>query len=369
MAAPPSTVLNLKDILSKHYQLPIKVLQQYLYVARIHCSKPTLCELRVLTEKRKSVVVYEIEEHQGSRFKTEVDFYNTTIPAMTEFQRMKGIIARPYSDLFPKCIGARISARQSMDTPDDTAIIIFEHLVLANLAEMHATPIAMRIQCLDKFKEKVIPCLMNNNKQPKNCARCFDHVDKMLDELGCSGDHEVQIRIPSVKNAIRIAEYNAFFKEPFTDETWLTLSHSKFSLFNLVLKYNCHTGRPIDCRILDLQSLDYDYCFNDLLFFLLTSAKPSLFNSDFDYLLECYFNSFIRVLTEHGINLDPYTWETFNAELNRQAPKMIFTIMQALPALMCKDFGEDGEPIFRNNFITRLRSVIMVYLVRGWIND
>ncbi|KAF7279851.1 hypothetical protein GWI33_006659 [Rhynchophorus ferrugineus] len=391
-------IINLNDILSKYYKVDLMVYEQ----SFTQYWKPTLCELKVLIEKKKAepeelfyfvkmceqdIKVYIRIDHL-SNFKTEVDFYDTAVPAMTEFQRRKSIYARTYQNLFPKCIGARVSAEQGKRLPDESGILLFEHLgrmgymnpspteglymsaceiVLANLAEMHATPIAMRILCLPDFKSKVVPCLINT-KQPKIRSRRYKKINEMLDELG-DFDFEMLPYIPSVKRTIEMIKHNTLFNDSFSDETWITLCHSNFSILNVMLKYDTKTAIPIACKLLDFKTLEYSYCFNDLVFFLSTSINSTLFKYHFDFMLESYFSSFIQVLMEYDIDLVAYSRNNFHKHLNIQAPNMILKILQALPYIACNKYGEDGEPILGSKFKRRLRDIIILFLSRDWLKN
>ncbi|KAF7279855.1 hypothetical protein GWI33_006662 [Rhynchophorus ferrugineus] len=391
-------VVNLRNILSKYHGIKMKIIEEDLILHR----KPTLYKLRVFIKNKKAKtreelfyfvktceqdVKVNIRVCLLSGFETEVQFYLTAVPAMTEFQRRNGIYARTYQTLFPKCIEARISAEQDKRISDETGVLIFEHLgkmgytdpnpregltisaceiVLANLAEMHATPIAMRILCLDDFMTKVVPCLITTT-QPERSFRSYKKIDEMLEELG-EFDFEIKTYLPTIKRAIKFAEHNVLSNDTFSDESWMTLCHSNFSLSNLMIKYDKKTGITTGCKILDFQSLQYSDCFTDLLFFLLTSAETNLFKS-FDFMLEWYYNSFVQVLMEYDIDLTDYSRDHFEYYINRQAPNLIIKILQSLPYIMCKRYRDDGELMLNDNFKQRMRDIIFLFISREWIDD
>ncbi|XP_076258369.1 uncharacterized protein LOC143195261 [Rhynchophorus ferrugineus] len=210
MAEQPAWIVHLEYMLSQYYKADIKIMEEFIEIL----SKPTHLKVTVVVKKGslsepeqfvyfvklyENIVPYHIRMDLLAKFVKEVDLYTVALPAIKEFQKAGNTYALPYDQIFPSCIGARLSTKSNM--PDETGVLILENLnemgytrpdvragldletsklVLHKMAHLHATPLAMKFldSDLDLFKQKIVPCLVEVKyaKEPF----CYQDVDRLV---------------------------------------------------------------------------------------------------------------------------------------------------------------------------------------------
>ncbi|XP_030747740.1 uncharacterized protein LOC115876184 [Sitophilus oryzae] len=402
MAKSKFLVPLLDVLLGKYFGEEITVLDSSTYTVPLPVTKVSRYELKVKIFKRVSrqeekldlfIKLFEpdvkihIRLDLLTRFKKEVDTYNLTIPALTEFQRLNGFPEdQLYSNMFAKCIGARVSVEDDKSIPDKTAVIILENLkslgyasenivyggfdleaarlLVHNLAQFHAVPLAMRIMHLDVFQEKVVPSMAEFKKHTKN-PEYYKIIDSIIKQ-GIEGDNELEPHLDAIFNAIEFSKANTWFTKYYTDETWITLSHSDYSILNLMLIKD-DKGHALSSKIVDLQVFEYLHCTSDLLYFLFTSVEQEVLKKNYEALVKIYFERFLEVLTQCQVYTGEYTLKNFYQELTSEAPKVLINILQALPFVTCEKWPEDGEPVLTPKYKRKVRDTLLFMIRKGWI--
>jgi len=334
----------------------------------------------------------------GVTFKKEIDAYTKTIPALIKFQREHNVPENKILDIFPKCYGARMSIKE--EAVDDDAVLIFENLkvqgyetgdrfvgfdlehaemIVKDLAKFHAVPIAMRVLNPNDFKEYVGPCIVPNNgieTLPDDVAGAFTdsiiEVGKTIPELEPYLEKVTKIVLESnddMKNE-NIPEINTPFATAVHSDYWV----------NNTMVLRDENGKPLKNKIVDLQIMQYGSAMRDLIFFLFTSVINSVLEENYEKLIRLYHNTFIDYLKDFKIDLEPYSWENFLAEIEDVAPKEfhhvafmlkpIFTEKGKINSLLefqPSDWGRRDliGPAHRQ----KLKDTILAFAKRDWIKN
>jgi len=334
----------------------------------------------------------------GVTFKKEIDAYTKTIPALIKFQREHNVPENKILDIFPKCYGARMSIKD--EAVDDDAVLIFENLkvqgyetgdrfvgfdlehaemIVKDLAKFHAVPIAMRVLNPNDFKEYVGPCIVPNNgieTLPEDVAGAFTdsiiEVGKTIPELEPYLEKVTKIVLESnddMKNE-NIPEINTPFATAVHSDYWV----------NNTMVLRDENGKPLKNKIVDLQIMQYGSAMRDLIFFLFTSVINSVLEENYEKLIRLYHNTFIDYLKDFKIDLEPYSWENFLAEIEDVAPKEfhhvafmlkpIFTEKGKINSLLefqPSDWGRRDliGPAHRQ----KLKDTILAFAKRDWIKN
>ncbi|CAG9766215.1 unnamed protein product [Ceutorhynchus assimilis] len=256
-------------------------------------------------------------------FKNEIGFYAEIVPTLQEFQRENGIEVAEY---FSKFYAARLSLDPKSEVVDLDAILIMENLkvdgfgnidrhkgfdldmtkkVLSTLANFQATLVALRTKKPELFNSKVKPHLTEWQGIPP-----VADIDPILRE-----NPRTAALIPRVK---RLLSKNKLKK--FT-ETWATITHNDFWVNNIMIKES--NGKFEGLKLIDFQVIDYGSPLIDVLFFLFDSVQVSVLQYHFDKLLKYFYNEFIEVLQGFKIDTSEFTEESFQIEVNQQAPREV----------------------------------------------
>ncbi|CAG9815488.1 unnamed protein product [Phaedon cochleariae] len=327
-------------------------------------------------------------------FKKEVLCYTVMIPALIAFQKeFKVPEERSISNLFPKCYGARFSLDENSNQVDDGAVIIFENLkqqgyytgdrlvgldfeaaqvILKDLATIHATSIALKKLRPEVFEEKLMACTMTGsgvNAFPEQFASALK--DSLSD-----GSKEIPVLEPYLEKIQKVIDSFGIPK-PIPNETWGTICHADFWMSNTML-LNSPSGKPTSSKIVDLQLASYASALTDLVFFLFTSVINSVLEKSYEDLLKVYHDCFTETLRDYGIDMSPYSWKSFEKELEVAGPVEVCHILMMLKPICTerntiKNSFEDFEDsdwyrkdLLGPNHRRKLKDTVLALIRRNW---
>lgn len=179
-------------------------------------------------------------------------------------------------------------------------------IILKDLAQFHAVPVALKLKKPKIFEEKV-----------KKYMACFypplPPVDKSyLNSIVMAILRENQVcakLIPKVeKSSKHDRVHNKNFREPFA-----SISHQDLWVNNFMVKSDGEI--VVSNKFIDFQTCTYDSPVRDLLFFLFTSVQFDVIKEHLDHLLEFYHANFVKTLEALGCATTDFSEEAFFEEL------------------------------------------------------
>lgn len=339
-------------------------------------------------------IVFNIEV----TFKKEVFAYLESIPTLIQFQKDYKVPENRIMDMFPKCYGARITLDKNKDEVDDDAVIIFENLkmqgyatddrmaglqadavriVLRDLAQFHALPLALRKLKPEVFEKKVRPSLVKNTG-----------LEQLPEEVGASFHNTVMDKaqtIPELKpylervqKVLDHAKATAFDEKAPPNDLFGTMCHMDYWTSNTMMLRD-ENGKPLKCKMVDLQLMQYNSPIRDLVFFLFTSVVNAVLEQHYEEFLKCYYDSFVENLADFGIDLNQYSWEVFLKELNDVAPTEVYHLLVMLkPIFTDKEKVQNSLEDFQDSdwnqpdllgptYNTKLKDTIIALANRNWL--
>lgn len=412
-----SKVNNLERILSKSYREKIKVLEEnysLLTAPGEHYGSVMLAiETKIKRgdgkEEKKHLVAKLLPVNDLLRlafdiyvtFKKEVVAYTQAIPALVEFQQENNVSKEKYMDnFFPKCYGARVSLNDETDKVDDDGVLIFENLkvqgyktedrlvgfdldsakiVVRDLATIHATPIALKLLKPKVFEEKIRPSLT----QYKGFEVLPAEVGQSFHNIIMETAKDIEELQPYLADLQKVVDYFAvhpFVDRPAPTEPWGTMQHSDYWVSNTMLLRD-ESGKAISNKMVDLQFLCYSTAPRDLLFFLFTSVINSVLDKHFDELIKIYYDSFIDTIRDYNLDLTPFSWESFQNELNITAPNEIYHVLLLLKPICtekdkivhtAEEFVESDwsrKDLLGPNYRRKLRDTVIAFAKRNWLGN
>jgi len=69
------------------------------------------------------------------------------------------------------------------------------------------------------------------------------------------------------------------------------------------------TGTPVELKIIDFQTAQYDSVVHDIISFLLSSVDTAILEVEFEHMLEAYYEAFERCLRRVGAKLEVHTFK------------------------------------------------------------
>lgn len=176
-------------------------------------------------------------------------------------------------------------------------------LILENLAEFHAVPLAV------KLKD---PQLFDKNIRPY-CAYFYPRTDETPPAGTMSilreKDHFPSNVLDKIHRSLEISmEFPQKFREPFS-----TIVHWDMWVNNIMIKFK--NGTPVHTKFVDFQLFSYDTPIKDLLFFLVTSVSVELLKKHFDEFLEIYHKHFVKNLEKLKCDISKFSYQDFIEEI------------------------------------------------------
>lgn len=332
-------------------------------------------------------------------FKKEVIAYTQAIPALVALQQEYHVPKDKILDnFFPKCYGARISMNENSDKVDEDAVLLFENLkvqgyktedrligfdyegtkiVVRDLAIIHATPICLKLLNPSKFEEQIRPSLI----QYKGLEVLPPEVGQSFHDVIMETAKNIEELQPYLSRLQKLVDY--FAVHPFVDrppptEPWGTIQHSDYWVSNTMLLRD-ENGKPISNKMVDLQFLCYSTAPRDLIFFLFTSVRNDVLDKHFDEFIKIYYDSFIDTLKDYNLDLTPFSWESFQKELNLTAPNEVYHVLLLLKPICTEKekivhTAEEFEPsdwsrkdLLGPNHRRKLKDTVLAFVKNNWL--
>lgn len=177
-------------------------------------------------------------------------------------------------------------------------------MILRNIAEFHAVPLAIKLNEPEVFERKIKPyfsCYYPKSKIPTV------PTTGMMDIL-CEQEHFRGYYSKVKKSLLNIYEFATKFREPF-----YTLTHRDLWVNNILVKYE--NEMPVKAKIIDFQKYSYDSPAKDLIYFLITSVPLELLELHFESFLKFYHEHFIQQLKLFHCDTKPFSYDEFMKEV------------------------------------------------------
>ncbi|KAJ3658377.1 hypothetical protein Zmor_010117 [Zophobas morio] len=257
-------------------------------------------------------------------FKNEIAFYNNVVPVLHEFQREQGM--DELVDFFPKYYGGRINLSGDPSVVDSDAVLLLENLkiagyknfertlgfdldtsklIVADLAHLHAVPLALKLKKPDVFETKVkkYTAPFNVQRPPASYQKLFAVIDK-IDEL--------KIFKKRIQEALDNSLPQKEVREPFA-----TFVHQDCWVNNTMVKVE--KGRSVKNKLVDFQICDYGSPAVDLIFFLFSSVQNNVLENHYDDLVRYYHQTFTSILQKLKCETTRFSFDAFLKEINHEA--------------------------------------------------
>ncbi|VEN48156.1 unnamed protein product [Callosobruchus maculatus] len=247
------------------------------------------------------------------------------VPALQEFQREMGV--KNVIDCFARCYGARISLNKNGDTVDEDAALILENLhasgyknvdrllcfdlsttrlVLKDLANLHATVIALKLKKPEVFQKRVK-------------AFCHDYIPKkdIIQPMQAILKRILEENEKCRHLASKISYWGENEDQRKPREPFATLMHYDMWVNNTMQKFV--DGVPVDNKIVDFQIYTYRSAASDVFFLLFSSVQLEVLKRCLDSLLEYYHEHFIAVLEMLKCDTNQFGFQKFLEEMKLEA--------------------------------------------------
>lgn len=179
-------------------------------------------------------------------------------------------------------------------------------LILKNLAQFHAVPIALKLRKPDVFNKKVKPyfACFHPPPPPVDVSTEYENCLEVLSERE-SCCH----LIPIVRKSLGHFTLNTDFREPFA-----TIAHRDLWINNFMVKFE--NGKVVKNKFVDFQMYTYDSPIRDLLFYICTSVQFNILKENLDYLLGYYHEHLVHTLENLGCPTSDFSYDKFMTEVS-----------------------------------------------------
>lgn len=327
-------------------------------------------------------------------FKKELEFYSRMTKEFINLQLESGVKEEDLDMLAPKFFGGRLGLRNPEEF-DEQAVIVLENLkysgyntedrisgldkehiehALEELAKLHAITIALKIKKPQLFEKITLEVMTEAlNETTKKCV--MDMVQKARADI-----KEIEDAKPYLDRIDRAIELCIQLnKNSQPEEPWATLVHNDFWVNNMMFRHG-ERGELVGLKIVDFQLCLYDYGINDLIFFLISSAKQEILDNQLNDMLDYYYSCFIKFLKIMKIDTEKFSKQKFDEIVNHCGPKKFnqcFMMAQVIKAPQqtateMKDMGSTVDSIFshygENDIYQRkLLHTVKLFDKRGWL--
>lgn len=189
-------------------------------------------------------------------------------------------------------------------------------LVIKQLSELHAVPIALKLKKPDVFEQKIkTNCLirpmesipqekLENRKPPEWLPYVAQHEKcKPYFQLLCK--------------AMSTIHSENFFLRPHS-EPFSTLSHSDMWVNNTL--HIVKNGKLLKTKFVDLQLYQYGSAISDLIYFIFASCQNYVSRHHLDELLKYYHTTFVDILQNLGCDTKEFGYSVFLDRVEIEAP-------------------------------------------------
>ncbi|XP_046838289.1 uncharacterized protein LOC124432949 isoform X2 [Vespa crabro] len=263
-------------------------------------------------------------------FKKELNFYSDIVPALKDIYRSCNLQEEVF---VPHFFGGRLGLKNPNEF-DSQAVIILENLVssgysvqnrimgmdiehikygVKELAKLHAMIIGLKVKRPDFFENSVLPILVSPNNE--TAVKCImDMIHKAIDDL--KNLEEAKPYMKSIEATLKSTNMTDITNE---DDLWKTMIHKDFWVNNMLFRHDA-SGHITSMKIVDFQLCIYSYGVEDLIFFLISSAKKEVIDNNLDDMIDLYYDSFIDILKMLKVDTEQYSKSKFLELLNKCAP-------------------------------------------------
>lgn len=288
----------------------------------------------------------------------EVNMYNKVFPF---FQKLASGSDVPVGDVFPKSYWARshwngvLSLTVMEDLREkgfrlakERTALDREHVVLAlrAIGRMHAWSYAAKARCRDEFLQRVVPLLREscyNERWRVEMAPMMKRVvhrgiDLLEERLRQDGDTARLAKLRRMSDVVGDV-YSVMTGASAPREPVAVIAHGDFCRNNMQFRYG-EGGRPEEVCLFDFQNSKYCSPALDLSFFLFMNTSPELRATQWDALLQEYYDSLRstvdRLLEGHDVHPDFVmpTLQTVRDELKSHALYGYVIVAFFLPQMM-----------------------------------
>lgn len=331
-------------------------------------------------------------------FKKEVGVYKVIQPTLNEFGREKGI--SNLIEIFAKYNGSRVSLNPNTEDVDRDAVLLMDNLkvagfeskdrfigfdydctklLLRDLATLHASVIALKLEKPEVFKKKILPYLSKDFFFDAGDEQ-LGHFIETLKGVALKANPACAVHLPKVEERF-LKIVDSYKSEAVPREPWATFIHGDLWVNNVLLKFE--NGKPVKHKMIDFQLIEYNSAANDVLFLLYSSVELSLLEKHVDDFLKMYHEYFIETLQKLDCDTAQFSYESFLEECAKVVDEIqlahltfmhipIFT--QKGEAQDVSEFGSwttaDIEANIRRMHPMcgkKLQFIIMDFAKRGWL--
>lgn len=325
-------------------------------------------------------------------FKKEIDLYVKIMPSLKEFQVRRGMST--VFDSVPKYLGSRMVFDTNKKRVDQTSILLLENIktagfrmanrlinldlltteiILKNLAQFHAIPIALKLLEPHVFQRDIQPYLRD--------SYVFENTDadEFYDRIIGSIKDNVEC-IPFISR-IKV-NYDRFSKQFYVENcasnVFATISHNDLWINNVMIRYN--GNQPVEVKFVDFQLFNYGPVSRDIITLLFTSVQLAVLQNHLDHLFDVYYNSFISCLDSFNCDTKLFTFDAFINDIDKTARKgEIFHTLHLLTAVyQRKDDAQELDNISQDNafefmpyssvdYSNKVEYVVKEFAKRNWI--
>lgn len=343
-------------------------------------------------------------------FSKEVNAYRLVSPQYKDLQEEKGVPSNKRVDVFPKFYGARTNKQGDFNgKSDDTAVLLLGNLKLdgyctgnrrkglnlkhmelgvTQLARFHAVSVALKILKPNVFKETVLKsCDRYTIGGISNDEVAEKWITATVNDVKC-----IQECLPYLEKIERILREDLKGKvnpspPPPPKEPFATFVHNDFWVNNMMFLYETDddivndpskTEIPISMKFVDFQTTLYASPIHDLIFFIYSSATIGVVKDHCDDLIRLYHHEFIDCLAGLACDIDPFSIEKFQDELNTNAPKELSHILFMAKVISADESqvpelsDVDAAVMLQYNFggelfQEKVKFVVQDFVQRGWL--
>lgn len=313
-------------------------------------------------------------------YRNEIAFYKTIVPVLQDFQKEFGV--EDVIGFTPRYLGSRLNLQDDDNAKvDSNAALILENLKLQNyinvertigfdldtaklllldLAQLHAIPLALKLKKKTVFDTKIAPYLKTFSIDVAGHQTMSNQMRQRLESL-----EETK---PYVERAM--VAYDKIIDQKPPREPWGTIAHDDFWVNNTMIKFE--NDKAMKTKIVDYQICSYGSPARDLVFFLFSSVQNHIITKSYDELIKFYYDAFIKVLKDFNCNLDEFSFGNFEEQLKFEAHNSQFGHIAWMLQAICApkkgaDIKEGENPPMTEEHAKKLIFLVKEFVKRNWI--
>lgn len=245
----------------------------------------------------------------------------------------------------------------------------YAKIALKSLARYHALGVALKHSDPDFFKRAVSHAkIVGLNLTFMDSA--LQSSLKIFEETSEFKKHLAAIRT-SFSNALGGKTFSSSPEEP-----WATITHGD-SWVNNILFHKNDEGQVDDVKFVDFQLYVYNSPLKDISYFFCGSLDDNTVSNHFDELLNVHYESYINTLKRMGCSTEPYSRQSFDAELKKHAIRefpmialacrfIVYEVEMDRKETLDHDVTNVLESQCSNTCKQRLIRLVDLYEKRGW---